>query len=287
MLRQKKEWLWPILTLTLCGALIYGYSRASIRVRPAHPINTKSGSQNSVPSQTRGEDSYVRQAALMPQLRWSLKALGDRLEKRGKERLTLTGTLTQAGESQSTPFVAIREFSDRLRLTFQAGAQTRVLTFNGQRSQGTQGGPNSSDEDLIETMLYDTAEHFFISQMQGAATRSLGSRFRAIEDSRANYSGPFYDIFEVTEPVRSRSDAREETRQYCFDSDTHLLEVVKYGVLRNGLETRVEVRLTGWYQIDGQRFPGRIVRSENGTPVVTLILSSVTTGPGLDDGPFN
>src|SRR5882724_9805409 len=115
MSRQKKEWLWSILILTLCAAFIYGYSRAPIKVRPAQPINTESGSQNSAASQPRGEDAYVRQAALMPQLRWSLKALGDRLEKRGKERLTLIGTLTQTGDPQPLPFTAIREFSDRLR----------------------------------------------------------------------------------------------------------------------------------------------------------------------------
>ena len=280
MLQRKRALLWPIVALSLCGLFLYGYARGPSKAR-------KSRSHKSVASQTRGEDPYVRPAALMPQLRWNLQALGDRLERRGKERITLTGTLTQKGESQSMPFIVVREFSNRLRLAFPVGLQTRVLTFNGERGEGIQGGPNSSEEDLIETMLYDTAEHFFISQMQGAATRSLGSRFRTIEDSRADYAGPFYDIFEVTAPVRSRSDAREETRQYCFNSDTHLLEIVKYGVLRNGLETRIEIRLTNWRQVDEQRFPSQIVRSENGTPITTLILSSATVSPSLDDGLFN
>jgi len=83
--------------------------------------------------------------------------------------------------------------------------------------------------------------------------------------------------------VKSRSDARQETRQYCFNSDTRLLEIVKYGGLRNGLETRVEVRLTntGIRLID-QRFPGpNCALRERALPVVTVNLSSVTTGPGL------
>src|SRR6267142_3842227 len=122
MLQRKNLLLWSI-TLSLCGTFLYGYARAPIKVR-------KSPSQNPPVYQTRGEEAYVRQAALMPQLRWSLKALGDRLEKRGKERLTLIGTLTQPADLQPVPFTAIREFSDRLRLTFQAGVQTRVLTFN-------------------------------------------------------------------------------------------------------------------------------------------------------------
>src|SRR6266496_1986835 len=90
MLQRKKELLWPIVTLSLLGVFLYGYARAPIKARTAETVTSKSGSHNSAASQTGARDFYVQQGALMPQLRWRLRALGDRLEKRGKERLTLT-----------------------------------------------------------------------------------------------------------------------------------------------------------------------------------------------------
>lgn len=92
----------------------------------------------------------------------------------------------------------------------------------------------------------------------------------------------------MTEPIISRREAREQTRQYFFNSDTQLLEGVKYRVLVNGLETRVELRLENWQQVNGQRFPGQLVRLENDAPVLTLSLNlaSITVSPGAEDGIF-
>lgn len=233
-------------------------------------------------------DDHVRRVSLLSQLRGPLQTLGDRLETRGKERITVTGTLRWAGAEQATPFVLIWETPGRLRLEVISGGQQQITTFDGSRVVRTGGNIESRDEDLLETLLYDCAEHFFVCQMQGAGTRFLGSRFRLIEDSRAEYTGPLYDIFEVTERINSRREAHEQTRQYFFNSDTHLLEAVKYRVTNGGLEVQVEVRLESWQQLNGQRFPSRIVRLENGAPVLTLALNlaSITVSARVEDGVF-
>ena len=49
--------------------------------------------------------------------------MGDRLEKPGQERLSLTGTLSRANDSQSQEISAVFEFPDRLHLTVQKGNQ--------------------------------------------------------------------------------------------------------------------------------------------------------------------
>ncbi|MCM3873839.1 MAG: hypothetical protein ND895_24385 [Pyrinomonadaceae bacterium] len=233
-------------------------------------------------------DNRVRRESLSSHLRGPFQTLGDRLEKRGKERVSVAGALRWAGGEQATPFVMIWETPGRLRLEVNSGGQQQITIFDGARVLRTVGNIDGRDEDLLETLVYDSAEHFFVSQMQGAATRFLGTRFRLIEDSRAEYSGPVYDIFEVTEPITSRREVREQTRQYLFNSDTQLLEAVKYVVMANGQETRVELRLENWRSVNGQRFPGQVVRLENDARVLTLNLNlaSIAVGPGAQDGIF-
>lgn len=197
------------------------------------------------------------------------------------------GTLQRAGE-EAIPFGLIRETPGRLRLEIISGGQQHITTFDGSRVLRTGGNIESRDEDMLETLLYDSAEHFFVSQMQGAGTRFLGSRFRLSEDSRSEYTGPFYDVFEVTEQITSRREAREQTRQYLFNSETHFLEAVKYRITIGGLESQVEVRLENWQQLNGQRFPSRIVRLENESPVLTLSLNlaSIIVSARVEDGIF-
>jgi hypothetical protein len=204
------------------------------------------------------------------------------LTKAGKERVTYAGTLQRAGEERASNFTLIWELPGRLK--FEDYGRQQVTTFDGQTVTRTEAGANAFDDELLETLVFDFAEHLFVSQLRGAATRSLGTRFRLTEDSRAEYSGPFYDIFEVTEASPIRQESPRQTRQYFFNSDTQMLELVKYRVLRNGGEPAVEVRLENWRRTDGQLFPGRIVRLENQVPVLTLTISSSTVSPWVDDG---
>jgi hypothetical protein len=228
----------------------------------------------------------LRSRSLMSPLRAPLAALGDRLEKPGKERIGLTGTQLRAGSQQATAFAVVWERPGRLRLE-EYGSRQRLAIFDGQ-AVSRSSPAETSDDALLETLLYDSAEHFFVSQMQGSATRFLGERFRLIEDSETEHEGPFYDLFEVTEQVLVGGEVREQSRQYFFNCDTHLLDLVRYEVLRGSEVIRVEVRLEKWQQVNGQRFPERIVRVENDVPKFTLDLNlnSVTVNPKANDGLF-
>jgi hypothetical protein len=88
----------------------------------------------------------------------------------------------------------------------------------------------------------------------------------------------------VTEASPIRQEAVRQTRQYLFNSDTQVLELVKYRDFRNDRESAVEVRLENWQRAEGQLFPRRIVRLENEVPVITLTISSITVSPWIDDG---
>ena len=243
---------------------------------PAVALSTTDDQQRRFP-----DDQRVRPTALSSGLRALLGNIGDRLEKAGKERAVYAGTLQRGGEDRATLFTLIWELPGRLRLDDYGRQQ--VTLFDGETVSRSESVSSAFDEELLETLVFDSAEHLFVSQMQGAGTRSLGSRFRLTEDSRAEYDGPAYDIFEVTEANPIRKESVAQTRQYFFNSDTQVLELVRYRVSKNGSEVPVEVRLENWQRVDGQSFPRSIVRLENGTAVIRLSISSITISPWVED----
>jgi hypothetical protein len=232
------------------------------------------------PPQQRSD--YVNAGRLWPRLRGALRAMGDRLEKPGKERLTLTGTLMRDGDS--APFVMVSEFPGKLRLEVTGRGAGNTLVFN-ERARG-RGATDARDADLIETLVFDTAEHFFEGQSLGVGTRLLGSRFRADDGATPHYDGPFYDIYQVDETVEAARPPRHRTKLYYVNSDTMLIERVRYEDQGGGATVRVGVELE-WQQVGGQRVPRRITRTEGGSPVLTFVVNAATVGQRVEDGLFS
>ena len=112
-----------------------------------------------------------------------LEIMGDRLRVAGKERLDMLGVLTRAGEDP----VGVRilwEFPGKVRIEKQLAtddgttdpAKKDVLVYDGAGNLRKRGGTAAlADEDLIEMLVYDSVEGFFIGQIEGFATRFLGS----------------------------------------------------------------------------------------------------------------
>ena len=283
----KRKFLWPVLLTTalLTTVLAVASIRKRLDSRTVKPPLVSSR-QNPIVAQTTTDQAYVRAAQVWPQLRWHLKVLGDRIEKPGKERIAITGTIKRAGDSQELPMALTLEFPDRLRLTVQEGLQQRVVTFNGQAAASVGSALTSRELEFIETLVYDTAEHFFAGQTQGTAMRCLGQRFRADDGTTPNYTGPYYDLYEVSDQIKAAADARQQIKDFYFNSDTLLLERVRYQIVRNGVPVEVETRISNWQQAQGQQAPRRIVRLENGQPVLALTISALAIGPRIDDGSF-
>lgn len=223
-------------------------------------------------------DEYVRPSSLWPFLRSAMGVLGDRLEKPSKERLTMAGTLRR--DAEAVPFHLILEFPQRLRLQ----EQERLTAFAQKNRSGETFVPLQLE--AVETLVYDTPEEFFGGQARGAAMRHLGSRFRLDAGARADGAISYYDIYEVTGGRGHGGDQLPRSKRYCFNSDTLLLELVKYEIERDGQPVRVEVRLGDWRRVQGQMIPHRIERTENGQSVLLLDIASVTVGPRQEDGAF-
>jgi len=257
----------PALALSF-GAITFATARILRRTSAGTAPNASKSNRN----------AYVRRGLLSPRLALNLSALGNRLEQPGKERLMLMGTLRSGADAREV--AATLEFPDRLRLSF-GGPQNRVLTFDGQQTKTVA----TDDLDLIETLAYDSAEHFFAAQMQGNAMRFLGSRFRTDDGSNPDYNGPYFDVYKIAEQIKASGEERA-AKLYYFNSDTLLLERVTYTVNRDGVETSVETRLSDWRATDGQQVPRRIERFENGRPVFVLTISSAALAHRADDGMF-
>lgn len=257
---------------------------ARARWRTTSPA-AKQASATAQPTPTAGVISYVRRARLSLQLRDALNALGDRLERPGKERLTLTGTLRRQTGLQATPFRLIVELPDRMRLE-EMGTQSRVIGFDGSNGWVLGAVPSNTDQEMIETLVFDSAEHFFLVQTQGFAARALGLRFRSDDGTTARYTGPFYDIYQVADRVAIGSARREQAKLFYLNSNTQLLERVRYQFSRGGAAVNVEVRLGGWQGVNNQRLPHTIIREENGTQVLLLTVNAAVVGPRIADGIF-
>src|SRR5262245_4543162 len=78
----------------------------------------------------RNNGNYIAPSRLWSPLRGVLSALGDRLEKPGKERLTIIGSLTRRNAASSAPFRLITELPNRMRLEEGAGPQQRVIGYD-------------------------------------------------------------------------------------------------------------------------------------------------------------
>jgi hypothetical protein len=284
MKKNRRKVFWPALlfALLILTALTFA---ASGKLRRVTITDSQSSNQPAAPARVK-RVAYIRPSALTPKLLWHLKAMGDRLEKPGKERLSLTGTLARANDSQAEEVAAVWEFPDRLRLTRQKGIHARVITFDEDRAKAADNELDTAEQDLLETLVYGTADHFFATQVQGMATRFLGSRFRLDDGSSADYTGPYYDVYKVADSVKTSAEPREQLKLYYFNSDTLLLERVTYEITRNGSTVKVEERLGDWTREQGQQVARRIERFENGESVFVFTVRTAHFSPRADDGLF-
>jgi hypothetical protein len=238
------------------------------------------------PTPRADPNGYIRRGLLRPQLRDALQALGDRLERPGRERLTLVGTLRRQGGPQAIPFRLFLELPHRMRLEEQ-GSQPRVIGFDGSNGWVLGAVLSNADREMIETLVFDSADHFFLAQTQGFATRALGPRFRLDDGKTPNYTGPFYDIYQVGDRIGIGSAVRGQPKLFFFNSDTLLLERVRYQIERNGSPVKVEVQISNWQRSSGQQIQTSIARLEGGAPILTMTVASAVVSQKQNDGIFN
>ncbi len=248
MTRKIKGNPWLLFVITVLGLGVVGFAAIHRPTHTAAPLDTR---PNGSSIGRHSDKAYVNRGLLSSRLALHLNVLGNRLEKPGKERVTIAGVLRFATDSQDREIAATLEFPDRLRVLVQKGSQSRLSTFDGKQAKG-----DSDELDLIETLAYDSAEHFFATLMQGNAMRFLGARFRTDDGSSPDYNGPYFDIYKISDQIETSGQERA-AKLYYFNSDTLLLERVTYIINRDGTEINVETKLSDWRESAHRQYRDR------------------------------
>ena len=205
-----------------------------------------------------------------------IAALGERASQPGREHTTLAGRWTEAGGNSFAARVSLQLPASVGLQNFRAGQGE--LRFE---SASTPSAMDPDDAMILETWVTDTVEGMFDSLRNGATLLVMGRNVQPSGMAETD-SALRYDVFAVTDSVRTRRDGPVRTKFYCFDSRTALLERTTY---QDG-NRDIEVRFSGWTERDGSAYPGRIARYGNGQLVFSFVVDNVTAGPAIAPAAF-
>lgn len=203
-------------------------------------------------------------------------AVGMRLRRPGKERITAEGKLAHFnGGQEQTDFVEVTwEFPLKMRLETATG----LLTFDADGSE-PRVPEDSKSAAALEVLLEDSVEGFLAFSGRRGSSRDMGSGYR-LSDAKPEDS--CMDIIHAVYPDVLRKGQTVE-KAYWFNCQTKLLGVVTYPSLSGG---RVHIVVEDWRDIEGEKVPFRIERWEDGKLKLRLTLDEVIISAGAEDGAF-
>ncbi len=219
-----------------------------------------------------------------PALPWiierQMERLGPRMAAGSKARLVLTGTFSPA---KSTPVPAQIMYQWPNLFKFQtSGSEPAALTFDGKDAHSKKSSLDTTDQNLLESLLDDSPDGLFASLMAGSSLRLIGRRFHPAPSVSPSYNGPSFDIYESVGPVLGRQGDTHRSKRFYFDSKSGFLLSVRYD---NAAKLKTETRFVGWRDVAGTAVADRIERWENGDPVFTfdLLAAQVLADAGTSD----
>jgi hypothetical protein len=239
---------------------------------------SQSGSGN------RAAVKYIPSSSVPSDWLMALVQYGDRLQRPGKERIVLSGTVTRPS-AHAAQFLLTRELPNSVRYVEQGGPNATVIVFDGNQYGKAKGALKKQDSDLIETLAYDSPDWFFYLPSNGVPVRKLGSRFRLEDPKRKGSALAVYDVYLVMDSIRQPGKIKQQAKYYHINSETHNLERIRYADA-DSPGTSVEIALDGWTTVSGNRVPGSIRRLENGVEVLRLTIQSAVLGPAMPDNAF-
>ena len=224
-------------------------------------------------------ESYINPGVVPSPARSFLFALGDRVQRPGRERVTLTGKYVDRRGTADVRVVWQSPGQFRLDRSDQPGRP--MIYREGWNEIGAIG---SEQTEALESLFDDSADLFFREMTAGTAHRFLGNRFRFEGSKTPNDAGPWYDVYELFATVRSPADAPMRRKLFFFDSQTGLLSRVEYE--KRGA-VRIATEWSNWQMVDGQAIPGAVSRKENGVAVLTINVTAAAVAPAAADGMFS
>jgi hypothetical protein len=215
--------------------------------------------------------------ALQPEAYRLSRRLGLRFREAGREVSVLSGTLTFDGESRRVVIRRERgEAGETLEVALGGGAATHAWDDRGgARHSGREA--EGEERLLVERLALDSPDQFVLAQTRGASYHTVARLARPDEGGADGYAGPLYDVVRVDEPRGVGGAAPASPwRIYHLNSETGLPEKVSYE--EGG--GKIEVTLSGWAGHGGELHPSRVAWKRNGSPLMELVVTNVSHGPG-------
>lgn len=235
------------------------------------------------PRLPNGAPPYLTESGIEPLVCEYLLALGDRLQKPGSERYTLTGVANDS-KYGSTAATLVWQVPGSVR--FERGGGAPWLIYNNTLGLITKAPVSDEDEGVWESVLDDTAEAFLYGFARGNTYRFLGGRFHPEGTDVASYTGPLYDIFIKHGPVQASTGGVTRDKYFYFDSVTRLPARTAYQTSRAGQQIIASTEFADWSAYQGQMFPGKITRKEDEKIVFTFTIRKIVMSQFENDGQF-
>ncbi|MGA7234052.1 MAG: hypothetical protein WBY44_00125 [Bryobacteraceae bacterium] len=198
-----------------------------------------------------------------------LQKMGGRMMSAATAQVVLTGTTTDVNGSRAAQIIVQAPGY----LSYREGA-TRALTFSGSAFQSAGGQLTSGDQQVLESFLAHFPDTILLQQCTGGSLRRIPGHFRNDASRGANYTGPYWRIFEFSPSNRqglARGQALQQELFVAVDEGTWLISEVR--VVTKTQPNAISVTQTqfaNWVQQNGQWYPGQIVRLENGKQVLSF-----------------
>jgi hypothetical protein len=219
------------------------------------------------------KNNYLHFTQVPEPLQSKYLALGDRMQKPGKERISITGVLTDSSGSNDAQVVI--EKGGKLRVDVSSPNKTKSLRFDGKNASKKN---DDGDDDLLESMVDDLAETFFEATASGGVLM-VGLRF-------SDGQGHLYDVYDVPMPAKGNPKHPRSAKRFFFDSKTKLLSYVQYSESKEKDAPIIETRFSDWIVVDDQRVPTTVIRKKQGNVVFTLQGKTASTAPAAEDNLF-
>jgi hypothetical protein len=216
-----------------------------------------------------------------------LKTMGNRLMKKGKERVILKGTITTGSDNSNTPFILVRENPGFLFIRKGVGTDEKIIKSNGMRIGKVEGVLSSQEQDLANSLLEDFPDRFYFVLANGNGSRRLVGRFHLDGSKAEGEESPAYFIYALRAPTRFGDASSCVNKSYFFNEQTRLLEQALYWDSQGDGKTENIILYEEWQRIDDQFLPTHITRLVNGQSVYDLRINSSQFNPTSDDGTFS
>lgn len=131
-------------------------------------------------AQAHGNPRYHLVHSVISPVRQIVEALWDRVQKPGKERLVMAGSLSRARTVSSVQIIL--ELPGLLRLD-EVGGRGKSMVFDFTSLNGASAA-DDDDESVAESIQNHTVETFLGSLGRGASVRCLGDRFKVTGSTR-------------------------------------------------------------------------------------------------------